>query len=219
MQHIKEQKSPLGSAIYPFIEQPSTKFNAAGDYSVKLRLDGEDAKAFKATVDAWCEQSYQEAIKNETNPAKKKNKKRQNPPYEEVFDDAGNETGAIDFKFKALHSGTRKKDGSPWKFTLPIYDRKGQQIQKRIGIGGGSTIRVYFTATLYDVSSTGCGVKLKMDAVQLVELVKFGQANIVVEEEESGYDYNPDDALEDTTPATETADTNTEVNADAASDF
>lgn len=198
----KGEYSPVGTAIYPFLERASTKFNDKGVYSTKLRLSGDEALKFKAQIDEWMEKSLEIAKESAETPAKAKKKKLNDAPYEEVLDEEGNETGEIDFKFKAMASGQRK-DKTRWTFKLPIFDVKGKEIPSEVGMAGGSTIRLKFNADEYDVPATGVGVSLKLQGVQLLKLQKYGNSMEAMEGFEDGYSYSEDDAVTPAvTPAT-----------------
>jgi hypothetical protein len=41
---LKKLTSPVGTAIYPHLSKPDTKFNEDGEYRVNLRLSMDDAK-------------------------------------------------------------------------------------------------------------------------------------------------------------------------------
>lgn len=42
--------SPIGTAVYPHIHQPDTKYNPEGQYDLKIRVSKKDAEDFKSKI-------------------------------------------------------------------------------------------------------------------------------------------------------------------------
>ncbi len=74
--------------------------------------------------------------------------------------------------FKSTASGTNKKTGKAWKRTIPLFDAKGAPMRK--DVYGGSTLIVAFSASPWVNPKCEYGVKLQLEAVQVIDLVSTG---------------------------------------------
>lgn len=191
--------SPAGTAVYPYLSKPDTKFKEEGEYRVKLRVPAADAAKLVKQVDA----EMVGARKLETLlEAKKKNPKAQvpeNTPYKDAVDDEGTETGEIEFTFAAAASGTSKKTGKPWTRTIQLWDAKKKAFKG--DVWGGSKLKVAFTVGTYFINAkVGYGVKLYLESAQILELVQGGNrsADSYGFGEEEGFEGAADDAPEAT---------------------
>lgn len=167
--------TPIGIAVYPKLNVPDTKFNDRGVYSTKLRLTKEEAAPLMEKIDALIEEAFDEALNNASTPLAKKKVKKADTPYHVEEDDQGNVTGCILFNFKKVASGVTK-DGREWKFVCPVYDAKLKPVDlTKVNIGGGSLIKVAYSASPFNVPAIGIGVTLRLEAVQVLEAKSFGQ--------------------------------------------
>jgi hypothetical protein len=189
--------SPKGTARYPYLNKPDTKFDADGVFKTDLVLSADDAE----TVDEVIQETLAEAAemaKRQAAAAKKKGKK-QTPkesdlPRAEVLDDDGEETGEVAFRFKSKASGVSQKTGKRWSRTMPLFDAKGRP--SKANIYGGSVIKVAFTAVPWVNPKCEYGVKLQMEGVQIIELVSGGgqkSASALGFGEEDGYVADDED--------------------------
>lgn len=163
---LEKYTTPAGIAVYPWLTRPDTQFNPDGEYKTKLRLMGEDAEKLKDLIDAAMEESVAAAKK--ANKGKKI--KIADAPYSEVVDDAGDPTDELEFSFKQK-SIVRPKDGEPFDVKIYLFDAKGQRIQLKGYVGGGSTIKVAFNIIPFYTKLIGAGVSLRLRAVQILDLV------------------------------------------------
>lgn len=167
--------TPVGRAIYPKLNEPDTKFKEEGEYTVNLALSGDDAQSMIEVIE--------EAKKEALAMAKKKIKGKKKPkeadlPYFEVLDEDENETGEIAFKFKMKASGVSKKTGKRWERRPPIFDAKTNKIDpEKTMIWGGTMMKVSYTVSPYYVPALGAGVSLRLEGVQVIELVSGGGAS------------------------------------------
>lgn len=198
--------TPIGEALWPKLYEPDTKFDPDGVYSVKLRIDKEDAYPLIEAFDAIVHERFeaeQEAAKN----ARERNKiKMADPCYTFEEDEDGNETGYVLMNFKSKASGVSKKTGKPWKRTIPVFDSKRSPIDlSSITIGNGSKIKVAYTASPFYTASIGVGISLRLEAVQVIELVEYGvrSADGYGFSEEDGFDadVHADTAFANSTPS------------------
>lgn len=183
--------TPAGTALYPKLGEPDTKFKAEGTYSVKLRLNGADADELIAICDAATEEAYTDAIAEAKNERDKKKIKRADPSYTPEEDEDGNETGCMLFNFKMVASGISKKDNKPWTRVCPVFDAKRKPIDpKKIKIGSGSIVKVAYDAMPFYTAALGAGCSLRLEAVQVLELHEWGNKDAASFGfgEEDGYD-------------------------------
>ena len=172
--------SPAGTAVYPWITKADTKFNPGGDYRTGLRMPIEVAQPLIDKLEAIRQEALAESKKT-----KKKPPKEGNLPWSPVYDDEGNETGEIEFKFKTKASITTK-EGKTINKVIKCVDAKKQPLDESISIYGGSVLKVAFQPIAYDVAAVGVGLSLRMVAVQVLELVEGGGGGNFFDEED-GY--------------------------------
>ena len=129
--------SPVGTAVYPWLNKPDTKFDADGVYSVKMVYSKADVKSINAVV------------KPLMNGGK-------NNPIKPEVDDQGETTGnyVVQFKLKAKVSPKR---GEPFSQKPVLFDENGNRLTKLIG--GGSQLKIAYEAFAYD----GMGVVYLLD--------------------------------------------------------
>ncbi len=164
--------SPIGTASYPFLTRPDTKFDSDGEYRVGLLLSATEAQEMMKAIDAAMTDSLEKAKKE--NPQKAKKIQMAKPPYFEVTDDDGNETVDIQFNFKLKAKVTPRNGGEPIELRPKLFDAAGTPIvSKDIRIGSGSRIKVCADISPYHTDLVGAGVTLRLKAVQIIELVEY----------------------------------------------
>jgi hypothetical protein len=161
--------TPIGIAVYPYLTKPDTQFDADGEFKVGLVLSAKEAKAVMATIDKAMAGTLEKA-KNE-NPTKAKKIKAANPPYTEVTDEEGQETGEIKFNFK-MKAKITTKDGTVINQRPGIFDAAGNAIMNA-SIGGGTKMKVSAELVPYFTDLVGAGITLRLKAVQVIELVEY----------------------------------------------
>ena len=166
MSYRKHKKitTPVGTAVFPRLNEPDTQYDKDGLYNVVLRLPSEEAEETIAAIT----EVFKENLKS---VSKEKGKKvKQAPlPIKNVEDEDGSPTGEVDIKFKLRAVG--KKDGQSWEQRPALFDSSGKPCSENIG--GGSTIKVGAEVVPYFTSSIGAVVTLRLKAVQVVNLVEF----------------------------------------------
>ena len=206
-----------GTFKYPKLNKPDTKFKADGEYSVKLigNATAGDVLALIAKLEPLHRQAVMQAdaefAKLPAVTRKKLGGVTFNPLYTELLDETTEEpTGDIEFKFARAASGTYKegpKTGQKWTSTVGIFDAKGAPMPKAPDIWGGTVGKVSFEVGLnkagtpgYFIPGTGAaGLSLRLQAVQIIDLVSGGQRTAAGYGfgEEDGYAYDPqDDAVD-----------------------
>jgi hypothetical protein len=125
----------------------------------------------------------------EENPTKKGSIKSANPPYSDVYDGDGNETGEVEFNFK--QKAVIKTRRGPMEKKPAVFDAKGKPITDAVDVGNGSTIKVAYEPFPYYTAMAGAGVSLRLVASQLINLQASGNDfSFGVEE---GYEFSESD--------------------------
>lgn len=195
--------TPAGTAIYPKLNTPDTKYKPLGEYSTKLKLSAEQAQPIIDKYEAELAE-YFESIKAELMQgdgkakAKAKNLKlAADKPFKPEYDDEGNETGDVIFNVKMPARIAR--DGKEDIVLVPdFFDAAGKQIRGKIPeIWGGSKLRIGMQLRPFE-APIGVGISLRLQAVQILELRSGGQrdaASYGFGAEEGG--YTADDSTSD----------------------
>lgn len=196
-------RTPKGVLRYPRLRKPDhgTKDYPDKDGAYKTDLVLSEKAAAKLTK--MLKPLYKEAEKEgrkaygELKAAtRKKNDFSMNDLSTPEYDDDDNETGNVIFRFKKKASGTRKDD-TKWKaFPPTLFDAGRKPIPKSVDPWGGSEAVVAFTVSPYFIPGTcTAGLKLALDAVQIIDLVQGGErsADDYGFEEEDGYSAPEDD--------------------------
>ncbi|MGO7451869.1 ssDNA-binding protein [Rhizobium ruizarguesonis] len=200
--------SPRGPLKFPKIDKVDygTKEypKPNGEYSTKqvLEADAPATKAFIAALMPHYQAAMEEAaakfkeLKIETR--KKLGKVTENDLFTTLYDQETEQpTGYIEFKFAMAASGERK-DKTKWAAKPAIFDAKGKPMTKVPEIWSGTEAKVSFECQPYFIPGTGAaGLKLKLKAIQIIELVSGGQRSA------SSYGFGAEDGYEYEEPATE----------------
>ena len=189
----KQMNTPVGVAVYPRLNEPDYKFKPEGEFSVTLRLTEEAARplidALESQLDGWHAE--------ESKVRRKPNLRKAPLPVKPAYDEDGNETDEWDFKFKMKYQVTTQS-GKSWEQRPKLYD---SELQGYTGgtIGGGSKLAVNFVPATYYTPALGCGVTLRLNAVQVVELSEYTPRNTTESlgfQKQDGY-KSPDNPKED----------------------
>ena len=175
--------TPKGTAVWPKLNTPDTKFNADGEYTVKLKLTVEDSQPLIKQLEEQRDFYKAQAVKKDP----KVKQYGEAPLYEEETDDQGDLTGFNIFKFKQKANITLR-DGSTRPMTVALFDCNKTPTHQEVT--GGSTIKVAFKAIGYAMPSTRMvGVSLRPSAVQIIELAASASASEAVDlfEKEDGF--------------------------------
>jgi hypothetical protein len=225
--------SEKGHFRFPKIDKPDYGTDdypkPDGEFNVQLML-GQDSVEFKrmekrlAPLHAAALEAAQEEYDNL--PASKQRKAKApelKPLFEPLFekDADGNETetGRVAFKFATKASGEYKKGpkaGQRWNKKLPVYDAKGKLMVKVPEVWGGTTGKLSYTTRPYYIAASGlAGLKLDLEAAQIIDLVAGGQrtASEFGFGEEEGYEHE-DTAVETKEDDDEFADESSEDGGD-----
>ena len=183
--------TPKGIAKYPWLSRPDTQFNTDGVYKVNLLIPAAEAVGLCAVLDKAADDALASAKSQAKTPLQAKSMLRA-APYGPALDDAGEDTGNIAFKFK-MNARVTFSDGKTRDMKPAIFDAKSKDpLEVCPNVYGGSILRVNFCpAPYYAASSKTAGVSLRMNAVQIVELVTGGGGSATgfgFAEEADGFD-------------------------------
>lgn len=190
-------RSPRGEFLFPYLVTPDTKYNADGEFSVRLALEGDEAEEFKALIDA----EVQEHLKQVRVDKKKKNIKQAPLPYQPemrtVIDEDGEEveeeTGRTLFVFKHPAILRRKQDDEVITQSIRIFDAQNQMItgeeKEQLQIGNGTVGRIGFKFRVYpqpggEVPAIGAGITLRLVQVKILKLVEWEAGSLFGDEDD-----------------------------------
>lgn len=179
---FEKGNTPVGIAVYPWLNRADTKHKAEGVYKTNLILGAEETVDLRAKLDAAAQKAYDdavEALKKEPKKKPKLLKLQATTPftgYKDQIDEAtGDPTGNFDFGFKMNAKVTAKvgpKAGQTFDLKPVFFDAKGSAIKGKVpAIYGGSKLRVSFEIVpFYNASADCAGVTLRMSAIKIIEL-------------------------------------------------
>ena len=156
----------IGTAIYPKLIVPDTKFNADGLFSCRITVSEDDFKAFRAQLDPIIEKAYKA-----TCTAQGKECKRASEPVK-INADGDYE---IYSKQAAKINVTPTADNPDGvvEFKIALYDAKVKPITNEPKIGSGTKLKMSVTPYTWFVPSQGFGYTLRLKAVQILELKEY----------------------------------------------
>jgi len=152
--------TPAGIARYPSLNRADTKFDEVGVYKVNLELSAEDAKPFLDDV----EEILAEFVADKKRELKKDKLKMHAAPWEE-------NDGIVQLKLKVKAIG-KTKAGEEYSRQPKLFGADGQPLEANVG--GGSKIKVAVVPYAWYTASLGAGITLQPKAVQVLELVTWG---------------------------------------------
>jgi hypothetical protein len=171
---------PRGVAIWPSLNTPDTKWNAAGVYATRLAFSADDPALIplREKVSGLIAERLDEEKAKLIAAGKKGlvSKLRTADPFKvEVDDETGDETGRIILNAKMTATGISKKTQKPWTRKPAIFNAAGVVLKNPPMIGSGSELKVSVELSPYFVAKDQeVGVSFRMEAVQVLKLVQFG---------------------------------------------
>ena len=158
-----------GILMFPYLFSPDTKFDSVGVYTVQLRLQGDPAAKLKEDLESFLD-SHLKEVKATTG---KKPDKVLPIPMKNVTDDSG--VSFIEFRFK-MKPSFKSKTGEVVDQRPQVFDAKLQPLTEESCLGSGSEGKCSFEAVPYN-TSFGCGITLRLRAVQVLDLVQYNGGN------------------------------------------
>ena len=161
----KTLTTPIGTAYYPRIDTPDTKFNSDGVYSCKLHLDEGQFNTFKMQVDSLVKQAYEEMCREKNKPSLR------------VADTSPVRVKDGNFEVYAKQVARKDTRKGLLEFRVTVFDAKGQRLEDIPPIGSGSRLKLAVEVYPYYTDLNGFGYSLRLKAVQIVELVEYGSSS------------------------------------------
>ena len=148
----------IGTAQYPWVNTPSTKFVPEGEYSCNIILTKEEGEAIIKKVEPILEKKQQEQAEESGKKVK---------TYELPIQLEG-DTYVLKAKLKPVNG--KRKDGTEFTRSLGLFDSKGNPWDRAVMIRGGSKVRLNVRPKTWFSPLLGAGVSLELLAVQVIEL-------------------------------------------------
>lgn len=163
--------SPAGIAAYPKLSKPDFKYNKDGEFNIKVRFPaGPETDAFIAKLQA----AYDDNVaKRKAEKGVKVIKEAPKNWVAEIDKETGTPTGFTVINFKQTAKITSKA-GEVFNKTVDVFDRSKNPIDKA-SVGSGSTVKVATEVYPFFNGGLGAGLSLRLLAVQVLELVKYGE--------------------------------------------
>lgn len=150
--------TPVGTAQYPWVNSPSTKFVPEGEYTCNLIITKEEGDAILQKLQPILDKAV-EAKMEETGKAVK--------TYDLPLTLEGDKY-ILKSKLKPVN-GTRK-DGVPFTRSIGLFDSQGNPWNREVIIGGGSKVRLSVFPKSWFSPLLGVGISLELLAVQVIDL-------------------------------------------------
>lgn len=136
--------TPKGSAVWPWLSNPDTRYNAEGVYKTDLMVPKDQAQAIMAKA----KEIFVEEYGDKALPKAKW-------PFE-----IDEESGGVRIRAKSAKKPV-------------LYDAAGSVIKEDLNVGNGSGIKVSGVMSTYNAGGN-TGVTMYLNAVQIIDLVEFG---------------------------------------------
>ena len=175
--------TPKGIAVFPKLRKPDVYQDKVIGYTLKLKLSEEEIQKYQEKFDKLIQEAIQQP------EFKGKNFQRPIIPITQEKD------GSYALKFKSKCEFKDKND-QIHPVHIDIYDAKLNLIDNDEEIPNGSIVRVSYTPRVFWSSSLVYGIKLSINAVQLIEKAKSRSGGKTAQDfgfqMEDGYDYTKD---------------------------
>jgi mRNA-degrading endonuclease RelE of RelBE toxin-antitoxin system len=184
---MKTITTPKGKARWCYLTKPASgKYDdpVHGTYRCELVLSEEDWNAYKVAIQPEYEKAYDEICRREG----KQVKKTDTSPFK--IDNEGNHY--LDTKMKG--GGIRKDTKELYKLSVALFDKDALPIKtNKPIIGAGSEIKIGIKPYFYYVPTSGFGVRLEPQAVQILKLIEPSKSEAASTHnftaEETGYTH------------------------------
>ncbi|MFN3914759.1 MAG: hypothetical protein ACK4K3_07550 [Aquabacterium sp.] len=176
--------TPLGVLVFPKLNTPD-EYKGKKTWQAPLRVNREEAAALLEKYDAAYDAAWEEAqaqaqerLDNAKTGAEKQKAKKAlealsqaAKAYEVVLDDDGEETDEVILRIKM--NAEVEKDGKVRSLKPDFFDAKGKPLKTVPQIRGGTKVYISGQFNPYN-STTGVGVSLRLNALQIIELSNGG---------------------------------------------
>jgi hypothetical protein len=185
-----------GKARWAKVFEADTRYVPEGEYSIQVVLPEEEAVEVCEQLEKMAEAKLAEVVKE--NP-KLTNVLSTRQPFEMDTDEAGTPTGDLVFKSK-MKARVKSRDGRVYEQKPMVVDAKKTPMDGNTLIGNGSTVKIAVEPIPYMMQATKTvGVTLRLKAVQVIDIVEYGNNAVSIFEEEDGFvttAVQKDDALD-----------------------
>lgn len=173
-----------GKAQWAKVFEPDTRFVPEGEYSVQVIVPETEAQEMCEQLDGLVSAKLEEAVKEQP---KLKTVLSTRQAYENDTDEVGNPTGELIFKTK-MKARIKSRDGRVYEQKPAVVDSKRTPLDGKQLIGNGSIVKVAVEPVPYVMQSTKqVGVSLRLKAMQVLELVEYGNSTNSIFDEEEGF--------------------------------
>ena len=148
----------VGTAQYPWVNTPSTKFVPEGEYSCNIILTKQEGEVIVKKVEALLEKKQKEQAEESGKEVK---------TYQLPIQLEG-DTYVLKAKLKPVNG--KRKDGSEYTRSLGLFDSKGNPWDREVMIRGGSKVRLSVRPKPWFSPLLGAGISLELLGVQVIEL-------------------------------------------------
>lgn len=173
-----------GNALWAKVFDPDTRYVPEGEYSIQVVVPETQAAEVCEQLDNMAQAKLSEVVKEQP---KLKAVLSTRAPYELETDEAGNPTGNILFKTK-MKARITSRDGRTYEQKPAVVDAKRTPMDGSQLVGNGSLVKVAVEPMSYMMQSTKqIGVTLRLKAVQIINLVEYGNTVTSIFDEEDGF--------------------------------
>ena len=173
-----------GNAKWAKVFEADYRFVPEGEYSIQVTMPEEQAAEVCEQLDKMAQAKLEEAVKE--NP-KLKTVLSTRSCYDNDTDEAGTPTGDIVFKAK-MKARIKSRDGRVYEQKPAVVDAKRTPMDGNALIGNGSVVKIAVEPFPYMMQATkSVGVTLRLKAVQVIDLVEYGNSVSSIFDEEDGF--------------------------------
>ena len=179
-----------------WLKNPDTQFNPNGVYKVDLLIPKERCIDLCQQLDDLAAEALSKATPAAKNP-RHATRISLSPPYSPACNKAGADAEQIEFRFRMIANITMSAgDNAP---RLIVFDANGKAMKTCPAVCGGSRLKINFTPVpYYNPATREAGVSLRLNAVQILELVtrnsesaaefgfRSGEGSFVADEHDTG---------------------------------
>lgn len=175
---MKQLTTPAGTALYPRLTTPDTKYNEDGVYSCKLILDKAGYDQVMSQITPWFEAEYDRLVKES---GKKKLLTSHALPIKVNADG--------DYELTAKQVAQKETKKGLLTFAVALVDSAGAKITDAPSIGSGSRLKLCVEPYAYFSPMMGVGYTLRLKAAQILELKEYtgGGTNFGFDAEGGGF--------------------------------
>lgn len=159
---MKLLTTPIGTALYPKLVKPDTKFDEVGSYSCKLILSKDDFETVSAQINPWFDQEYERFVRESRQTSLKR---REKLPLRINEDN--------EYELFSKQIAQKNVAGKLITFQIALFDSAGKKINDDLNIGSGSKVRLSVEPFAWHVPAQGVGYTLRLKAAQIIDLKEY----------------------------------------------